>query len=107
MRKRIAVIVAGFYWFSVIGAYVGALVVHDPFGFAFTPFMLLALPWSLFTYALAERIPGHGLAATVYALLCFLLSAVNALVLHCIIGGRWSDLGKVVRRRSKVTGGTR
>ena len=101
MRQRIAVIVAGSYWFSVIGTYVGALVIHDPFGFAFTPFTLLALPWSLFTYGLAERIPAHGLAAAVYALLCFLLSAVNALVLHFLIGGRGPNLGKVVRRLSK------
>jgi hypothetical protein len=93
-------IVAGSYWFNVIGAYVWALLVHDPDGFAFTPFMLLALPSSLLAYGLAERIPTHSLAAAVYALLCFLLSAVNALVLHFLITGRWPDVGKIVRRQS-------
>jgi hypothetical protein len=101
MRQRIATIVAGSYWLSVIGAYLAALFVRDPLGFAFTPFMFLALPWSLFMYGLAERIPTHGLGATVYALLCFVFSGLNALALYFLIGGRLAHLRTVLFRRRK------
>ncbi len=101
MRERVATRVAVFYWFTVVGAYILALILHDEFGLTFIPFAFLALPWSVLMYGLVSPIPIYGLKVATYALLCVLFSGGNALLIYRLIAGHWADLSKILRRRGK------
>jgi len=68
-----------------VGTYAWAAIVRDEFGLAFLPFMFLTLPWSLLVYPLAQQVPRHAFAAAIYAVLCTLLSGVNAVALYLLV----------------------
>jgi hypothetical protein len=85
MRRQLAVTVAVLYWSTVLVSYIVAAIAHDEFGLAFVPFFFLSLPWSVPMNALANQITNHGAAATTFALSCWLLSGINALVLYFLI----------------------
>lgn len=99
MRHRAAAVAAGLYLCAVLGTYIWAAIVHDEFGFAFLPFVFLTLPWSLLVYPIGQHISQHALAAATYALLCVLLSGVNASILYFLIV-RASALFRKTRQHS-------
>jgi len=101
MREKLAIRVAAFYWLSVVGTYVLAVILHDELGVTFIPFAILALPWSILMYGLALPIPIYGLQVATYAVLCVIFSGGNALLIYRLIAGHWADLSKILRRRPK------
>jgi hypothetical protein len=106
MREKLATRVATYYWFSVVGTYVLALILHDDLGLAFIPFVLLALPWSLLVWGLLvlglpEHTPAIAVKVAMGAVLCFLFSGGNALLIYRLIAGHWAELSKILRRRPK------
>jgi len=82
-------ILAGIYLCGVIGAYVSAVISGDNTGLAFLPLILLTLPWSSLTYLMAELIPNIAFAAVVYATICFVFTAMNALALYWLVVIFW------------------
>jgi len=100
-RHRPAIIAAGIYWCSILGSYAWAAIVRDETGLAFLPFTCLALPWSLLMSFVAAQIPSHGFAAVAYAILCFVFSGVNALVLYLLIVAGSTLIEKLAGLRSR------
>jgi hypothetical protein len=98
MKRKPAIIVAGIYWLSVVGSYIAALIVHDQFGFSFIPFAFLSWPWSLFVNDVAAGTQVHGIAVAGCAVLCFLLSGLNALMLYFFTAGCSAVRSKIVGR---------
>lgn len=75
---------------AVAVSYFGAWIVHDELGLSFIPFMVLSLPWSVFLYEATNQTRSHDVAAAAFAIACWLLSGVNALVL-CVLVDRGSS----------------
>jgi hypothetical protein len=103
---KTALTIAVLYWLGVVAAYAWAAVVRDVSGLAFLPFTFLALPWSILVDFLTEQMRSHGLAAVAYAVICFLLSGVNALIVYWLVLGCSALFAKAVGQKKREAKGT-
>jgi hypothetical protein len=83
--RSIAVALAIIYWLCVVASYFLAVAHHDEFGFAFVPFILLSLPWSVLAQALTIGLRPGGPQIVAAALIALLGAGANAALLYFLI----------------------
>ena len=78
--RPIARAIAITYWLCVATTYFLALAHHDPFGFAFIPFIFLSMPWSSLASSLTSDLPLNRQIVE-GSIIALLGSGVNAVLL--------------------------
>jgi len=79
----------------VAASYFLASAHRDPFGFAYIPFLLLALPWSALATELMRGLAPNSHLTVAFAIIALLGSGVNAVLLYWGVFGLAGYFGLV------------